>query len=66
MTDTTSTDIEVNLKLKIVLELLGQVESILATEADQNQDKSCETISQSINAIWLEVHDQLLKFNGAH
>lgn len=66
MTDTTSTDIEVNEKLKMVLELLGQVDSILTMEAEQNQDKSCEIMSQSINAIWIEVHEQLLEFNGAH
>ena len=66
MTDTTSTYIEVNEKLKMVLELLGEVDSILTMEAEQNQDKSCETISQSINAIWIEVHEQILEFNGAH
>jgi hypothetical protein len=66
MTDTASTYIEVNEKLKMVLELLGQVDSILTMEAEQNQDKSCEIMSQSINAIWIEVHEQLLEFNGAH
>lgn len=63
MTDITSTYTEVNLKLKMVLELLGQVDSILTMEAEQNQEKSCETISQSINAIWIEVHEQLIQFN---
>lgn len=66
MPDMTSTKKEVNEKLTKVLNLLSDVDTVLTMEAIQFGDKNCENISTSINAIWIEVNEQLIEFNEGY